>query len=73
MLGHDYDAESAGDYRNGSWVGDSIFAVMHNEDYSHDLVHGYVLKIRTNTRNSTAEEGWRIIGEMLIIPMSLVR
>ena len=57
LLGHDYDAESAGEYRNGSWVGDSIFAVMHNEDYSHDLVHGYVFKIRTNTRNATAEEG----------------
>ncbi len=57
LLGHDYDAESAGNVRNGSWVGDSIFATMHNEDYSHDLVHGYVLKIRTNTWNSAAEEG----------------
>src|ERR1700722_20058570 len=78
LLGHDYDAESAGDYRNGSWVGDSIFAVMHNEDYSHDLVHGYVLKIRTNTRNSTAEEGlayyWGnayytdVFGKMIELP-----
>jgi hypothetical protein len=57
LLGQDYDAESAGDVRDGYWKGDSIFATMHNEDYSHDLVHNYTLKIRTNSRNSAAEEG----------------
>ncbi len=35
----------------------TIFAIRHNEDFSHDLVHYYVYKVRKGPRNPYAEEG----------------
>lgn len=58
LLGYTYDADSNGRTRDGYGVdANTIFSIMHNEDFSHDLVHYYIAKIRTNTRNSFAEEG----------------
>jgi len=58
LRGYTYDAASAGRTRDGSGDEENrIFSIMHNEDFSHDITHYYVYKIRTNTRNSAAEEG----------------
>jgi hypothetical protein len=56
-MGLAYDSVSAGQTRNGFDVGQTIFAICHNEDFSHDLVHYYVYKIRKGPRNPFAEEG----------------
>jgi len=59
LLGYEYDMESNGKTRSGYGVtANTIFSVMHNEDFSHDLFHYYSVKIRTNTRNWYAEEGF---------------
>ncbi|MGC4128265.1 MAG: hypothetical protein QM564_01615 [Bergeyella sp.] len=58
LLGYDYDLASNGKTRNGYGVdGKTIFSVMHNEDFSHDLFHYYSAKIRKNKPNRNAEEG----------------
>ena len=58
LLGRGYDSESSGRTRSGSFVNPrTIFAVRHNEDFSHDLFHYYAAQVRTAARNSTAEEG----------------
>jgi len=58
LQGYEFDAKRAGRTRDGSFSGDhQFFAIQHNEDFSHDLIHYYVSKIRSNTRNSAAEEG----------------
>jgi len=58
LLGYLYDPERVGRTRDGSFTeAHQIFAIQHNEDFSHDLIHYYVAKIRTNTRNTAAEEG----------------
>lgn len=58
ILGYVYDANDNGRYRDGyGVVENNIFAVMHNEDFSHDLLHFYVWQIRTLPRNGPAEEG----------------
>ena len=59
LLGYEYDLESNGKIRDGyGVVENTIFSVMHNEDFSHDLFHYYSAKIRTNKRNWYAEEGY---------------
>ncbi len=59
LLGFGYDIESNGETNNGyGVVANTIFAVKHNEDFSHDLFHYYSTKIRTNGRNWYAEEGF---------------
>ncbi|MDF2430892.1 MAG: hypothetical protein JWP44_523 [Mucilaginibacter sp.] len=58
LLGCAYDSESAGITNDGLGVDEgTIFSIMHNEDFSHDLFHYYAAKVRKNTRNSAAEEG----------------
>lgn len=58
LLGYLYDPERVGRTRDGSFTAArQIFAIQHNEDFSHDLIHYYVAKIRTNPRNAAAEEG----------------
>lgn len=58
LLGYEYDLESNGKTRDGYGVdANTIFSIMHNEDFSHDLFHYYSAKVRTNKRNGTAEEG----------------
>jgi hypothetical protein len=56
-LGLIYDSQTAGDTRDGFNIEQTIFAIQHNEDFSHDLVHYYVYKVRKGPRNSYAEEG----------------
>ncbi len=59
LLGYDYDLASKDRLRDGYGVaGHTIFSVMHNEDFSHDLFHYYSAMIRTNVRNRSAEEGF---------------
>jgi hypothetical protein len=58
LFGFSYDRSAAGKTRDGSYANErTIFAIMHNEDFSHDLVHYYVSLIRKSPRNSFAEEG----------------
>ncbi len=58
LLGYEYDSESAGQVTDGYGPdAGTIFSIMHNEDFSHDVFHYYAGKIRKNTRNSAAEEG----------------
>jgi len=58
LMGYTYDWSAAGRTRDGYGVeANTIFATMGNEDFSHDLFHFYAEKIRTNKRNSAAEEG----------------
>lgn len=58
LMGYTYDQSSAGKTRDGYGVeANTIFATMGNEDFSHDLFHFYAEKIRTDKRNSAAEEG----------------
>jgi hypothetical protein len=56
-LGLTYDSQTAGETRDGFNIEQTIFAIQHNEDFSHDLVHYYVYKVRKGPRNSYAEEG----------------
>ncbi len=59
LMGYEYDQDSNGQTRSGYGVdGNTIFSVMHNEDFSHDILHYYSEKIRINKkRNHMAEEG----------------
>ncbi|MEO6302567.1 MAG: hypothetical protein ABIP51_05305 [Bacteroidia bacterium] len=58
LLGFEYELESNGKIRDGFGVMENtIFSIMNNEDFSHDILHYYSEKIRTRTRNNTAEEG----------------
>lgn len=58
LLGYEYDSTAAGKTTDGYGVdGGTIFSIMHNEDFSHDVFHYYAAKIRTHARNSAAEEG----------------
>lgn len=59
LLGYEYDAESNGKTRDGYGVDSkTIFSIMGNEDFSHDIFHYYSAKIRGNIkRNRTVEEG----------------
>lgn len=58
LMGYTYDLSAAGKTRDGYGVeANTIFATMGNEDFSHDLFHFYAEKIRSNKRNSAAEEG----------------
>jgi hypothetical protein len=56
-LGLAYDRQTAGATRDGFNIEQTIFAIQHNEDFSHDLVHYYVYKVRKGPRNGYAEEG----------------
>jgi hypothetical protein len=56
-LGLTYDRATAGQSDDGFNIEQTIFAIQHNEDFSHDLVHYYVYKIRKGPRNPYAEEG----------------
>lgn len=59
LLGYEYDMESNGKTRDGYGViSKTIFSIMNNEDFSHDIFHFYSAKIRGGIkRNSTTEEG----------------
>lgn len=59
LLGYEYDMDSNGETREGYGVDSrSIFSVMNNEDFSHDIFHLYAAKLRGEKRqNSTTEEG----------------
>jgi hypothetical protein len=52
-----YDKHDAGKTRDGFNIDRTIFAIQHNEDYSHDLVHYYVYRVRKGPHNGYAEEG----------------
>ncbi|MFM7850968.1 MAG: hypothetical protein ACKO96_03420 [Flammeovirgaceae bacterium] len=59
ILGYEYDADANGRTRDGyGVVSNTIFSIMNNEDFSHDIFHFYSAKIRGDIRrNSTTEEG----------------
>ncbi len=59
ILGYEYDADANGRTRDGyGVVAKTIFSIMNNEDFSHDIFHYYSAKIRGDIkRNSTTEEG----------------
>jgi hypothetical protein len=58
LLGYTFDSQSAGKTTNGYFTENNIiFSIMHNENFAHDIFHYYAEKIRTNKRNSAAEEG----------------
>lgn len=58
LLGYDFLEDANGTYRDGYGVDEhTIFSVMNNEDFSHDILHYYAAKIRKNPRNQSAEEG----------------
>lgn len=59
IMGYVYDSESNGITRDGyGVVGNTIFSIENNEDFSHDLLHYYAAKVRENVkRNHAAEEG----------------
>ena len=59
LLGFGYSLNSNGSYRDGYGVKNkTIFAVMNNEDFSHDMFHYYSGKINKGiNRNWITEEG----------------
>lgn len=59
LLGYEYDYESNGKTIDGYGVSSkTIFSIMNNEDFSHDVFHHYSAKIRGDIkRNRTVEEG----------------
>ena len=59
LLGFGYSLNSNGSYRDGYGVKNkTIFAVMNNEDFSHDMFHYYSGKINKGVnRNWITEEG----------------
>ena len=58
LMGYAYDLGYNGVTRRGAGViANTIFSVMGNEDFSHDLFHDYSYRIRTVRRNGAAEEG----------------
>ncbi|MCX6270947.1 MAG: hypothetical protein NTU44_06955 [Bacteroidetes bacterium] len=59
LLGYEYDLDANGQTRDGYGVdANTIFSIMNNEDFSHDIFHYYSAKIRGDIkRNRTVEEG----------------
>lgn len=59
LLGFDYSIQSNGKYRDGYGVDtQTIFSVMNNEDFSHDIFHYYSGQINKRiNRNWITEEG----------------
>ena len=59
LLGYEYDLESNGKTRDGYGVdNNTIFSIMNNEDFSHDVFHFYSGKMRKGIKgNRTVEEG----------------
>ncbi|GFD83005.1 hypothetical protein MHM83_09265 [Tenacibaculum sp. Mcav3-52] len=59
LLGYGYSLFSNGKYRDGYGVDSkTIFAIMNNEDFSHDIFHYYSGKInKRSNRNWITEEG----------------
>jgi hypothetical protein len=58
LLGYEYDLEANGKVRDGYGVdGNTIFSVMNNEDFSHDVFHYYSDKFRKQVGNWIVEEG----------------
>jgi hypothetical protein len=59
LLGYEYELESNGKTRDGYGVdGNTIFSVMNNEDFSHDVFHYYTGKFRQQIpANGIVEEG----------------
>jgi hypothetical protein len=60
FMGYTYRQSSNGRTRSGSLTSaHTIFAVQHNEDFSHDIFHWYSAKVRGAgvKRNAAAEEG----------------
>jgi hypothetical protein len=59
LLGYSYDLRYNGRTRNGHLdESHTIFSVMHNEDFSHDIFHYYSSKFRGDIkRNALVEEG----------------
>ena len=59
LLGFDYSKYSNGKYTTGYGVDNkTVFSIMNNEDFSHDMVHYYSGKINKRiNRNWIAEEG----------------
>lgn len=59
LLGFEYDLEGNGVTRNGYGVdANTIFAIGHNEDFSHDIFHYYSGKVNAfSSRNFITEEG----------------
>ena len=59
LLGFDYDLSANGTTRDGYGViSQSIFSVMHHEDFSHDIFHYYSGKVNERSnRNWITEEG----------------
>ena len=58
ILGFEYDSENNGVTREGYGVdNNTIFSIMNNEDFSHDLFHYYSDKFRQMKGNRTVEEG----------------
>lgn len=58
LLGFEYDLENNGVTREGYGVdNNTIFSIMNNEDFSHDVFHYYSDKFRQMKGNRTVEEG----------------
>ncbi|WCO01045.1 hypothetical protein [Psychroserpens ponticola] len=59
LLGKSYSIHSNGQYRDGYGVDSkTIFSIMNNEDFSHDMFHYYSSNIhKRENRNWIAEEG----------------
>lgn len=59
LLGHDFDAQKNGRTNLGMGASHNmIFAIMNNEDFSHDILHFYTYRLRKGkSMNFTAEEG----------------
>lgn len=59
LLGHDFDARRNGTTNLGMGASyNMIFAIMNNEDFSHDILHFYTSRLRNGIQmNFTAEEG----------------
>ena len=58
LIGTEYDVQENG-ISNSGYIFDpnTLFSIMNNEDFSHDVFHIYASEVRKQKRNSTAEEG----------------
>ena len=55
LQGYTFDLRYNGRTRGGYFdISHTIFAIEHNEDFSHDVFHYYASKVRSNKRNATA-------------------
>ena len=58
LQGYTFDLRYNGRVRGGYFdISHTLFAIQHNEDFSHDVFHYYASKVRSNQRNATADEG----------------